>query len=281
MGRIRGRWAWIVAALVAASPAQANHRAREDPSEPIFTQRAFVERNLELDLGPTLEGDGTAGLETTLGATWVFDRRFQLGLDLPIVARFPEDAPSVGGLGDVGISGQLLLCCREDRGWRFLSVRAAISPPTGDRARDLDGTGGFSFSLLAGNGFTVVRALEDLGVQAQLSYAQQIRPDDEARERGRPDVREKELIWNLAFTQPLAGGRLTPVFEVLGTSVVDAAHPGDEGTRVELGVGFWTAPFPDDSFWSALSLAAGWRFPVTGRRDGRGAGLLIAEWAFD
>lgn len=284
----RARGALLLAAslLLLGRDAAANHIAREDPSEPIFTQRAFVERNLELDVGLTRE-DGDAGetLETTVAGTWVFARRWQLGLEIPTLTRFPPTGPAVAGLGDVAPSLQVLLCCEERMGWRFLSVRAEAEAPTGDRRRDLDGTGSFMFSLLAGNGFTVVRALQDLGVQVQLAYTQEIRLSDEERETaadlGRSRVREKAVLWNVALTQPLFGGRLTPVLELLGSTVVDAVDPGDEGTRVQVGAGFWTAPFADDGVLSALSLAAGWRFPVTGQRDDRGAGLLIAEWAFD
>lgn len=37
--------------LVGPLDAPARHRARLDPSEPIFTQRSFVEKNIELDTG--------------------------------------------------------------------------------------------------------------------------------------------------------------------------------------------------------------------------------------
>ena len=37
----------ILLSLILAAPAGAEHLAREDPPEPIFTQRAFIENDLE------------------------------------------------------------------------------------------------------------------------------------------------------------------------------------------------------------------------------------------
>jgi hypothetical protein len=280
-------WPAIACALVLAAPARtsARHIAREDPSEPIFTQRSFIERNLELDFGVGRDVGDATELTTTLGATWVFARRVQLGLEVPGTVRVPHDGATQAALNDVTFSTQVLLCCQMPSGWRFLSVRADVAAPTGDRSHSIGGTGEVRASLLAGNGFTVVRSLEDLGVQVELAWAREIRlSDDEratARRLGRPERRAQDVVWNLALTQPLLGRRLTPVLELLGTTTVAAVDPADEGTAVALGVGAWTAPFPDDSVLSALSLAVGWRAPVTSRRDDDGAALVIAEWAFD
>ncbi len=273
--------------VVLAVPARtcASHIAREDPSEPIFAQRSFIERNVELDLGVVRNADDATALTTTLGATWVFARRVQLGLEVPGTARFPHAGASQAALDDVTVSTQLLLCCQMPSGWRFLSLRADVAAPTGDRSRGIGGTGETSVSLLAGNGFTVVRSLEDLGVQVELAWARELRLSDAerktARRLGWPERRAQDVVWNLALTQPLLGRRLTPVLELLGTTTVAAVDSGDEGTAVALGVGLWTAPFPDDSVLSPLSLAVGWRAPVTSRRDDDGAALVIAEWAFD
>lgn len=244
-----------------------------------------MERNLELDVG-VVGGDGGDDLqETSLGGTWVFWRRLQLGVELPYDVVLPEQGRARAGLSDVGFSTQVLLCCDERLGWRFVSLRGEVAAPTGNLRRGTGGNGAFGFSLLAGNGFTTREDWEDLGVQVQLGYAQEIAPDDDERDAARfsgmPNVREKDLVFNVAFTQPLFGRRLTPVVEILGTSVLDAVDPGAEGIRVELGVGFWAAPFADASPLSAASFALGWRWPVTDRRESRGAALAIFEWAFD
>jgi hypothetical protein len=270
---------------VAAESAQANHVAREDPPEPIFTQRSFLERNVELDLGVAHDVDDANVQETTVAASWVFAKRFQLGVELPYAVVMPESGSARSAFSDMSVSTQVLLCCEEKFGWRFLSVRAEVDPPTGDLARGIGGNGGFSFSLLGGKAFTVVESLEDLGVQVELAYGQEIGLTDDENESaarlGRPHIRGKQVDWNVAVTQPFFGNRLTPVVELLGTSVVDAVDPHDEGTEVDLSVGVWIAPFADDSRFSAISVGAGWRLPVTGRREADGQGLMIFEWTFD
>lgn len=223
--------------------------------------------------------------ETTLGGTWVFARRVQVGLEIPWDVVMPHDAASTAGLSDVGFSTQVLLCCERATGFTFVSVRGEVGAPTGDPGRDLGGSGAFSFSLLAGHGVTVVESQQDLGVQVQLGYDQEIRPTRDEREeadaRGSPRVREKQLVWNTAFTWPLLDRRVTPVFEVLGTTTLDAVDRGEEGSSVALGVGVWLAPFADDGPLSPVTFAAGWRWPVGGRRDSDGEALLILEWTFD
>ena len=102
-----------------------------------------------------------------------------------------------------------------------------------------------------------------------------------AEQLGIPPTREKDFVWNLAFTQTYADGRLRPDVELLGTTVVDALQSDDEGTSVELAVGGWTAPFADDHWGAPLSFGVGYRWPLTHFRDALGAGLLIVEWAFD
>jgi len=277
----------VILGLLLAAPATtlAGHIAREDPAEPIFTERSFIERNAEVDIGVDRHVDNANVLTTTVAGTWVFARRVQVGLDVPFAVRFPEDAPTRGGLDDIAFSTQVLVCCQEPTGYRYFSLRGEVDAPSGDRSRDIGGTGATSLSLLAGNGFTVVRSLEDLGVTVELTWSREIRLSDGERATAQqlvlPARHEQELAWNLAVMQPLLGRRLTPVLELLGTTTVAAVAPADEGTAVELAVGCWTAPFPDDSPLSALTLAAGWRFPVTGRRADDGAALIIAEWTFN
>jgi hypothetical protein len=270
-------------AIAIAGPAAARHVAREDPSEPIFTERAFIERNVELDVGGVFGGDANE-LDLTLGATWTWADRFQLGIEIPGAVRFPEHAPTEAAFGDVGVSGQLVLCCDEASGFTFVSVRAELAAPTGDRAKAIGGTGGFGFALLGAYGLTVVEAWEDLGIQVELAYEQEIRPSDEEREaasaRGRGVGTEKSLLWNVAVTQPFFGRRVTPVFEMLGTTTLDSVVPGEQGSGVELGVGVWLAPF-DRGPLSPASFAAGYRFPVTQHSGDDGTALLIFEWSFD
>jgi hypothetical protein len=274
---------FLGALMAVPSAAAAHHRARVDPSEPIFTQRPFIEKDLELDVGWEKQ-KGSDGIELSPGVTWVFAKRLELGLEIPVGLQIPDQGATVGSLGDVAAAAQVLLCCQSNWLLDYFSLRADVEAPTGSRSKDIGGTGSWSVSLLPGRLFTVLQELPDLFVQAELTYAQEIRPaNDEketAAELGLPKTREKELDWNLAFVQPYLGGRLRPVFEVLGTSIVDAVTSGDEGTIVELAAGLWAAPFPDESRLSPLSLGMGWKWPVTRRKESQVTGLFVVEWSF-
>jgi len=260
----------------------AHHRARLDPGEPIFTQRSFVEKNIELDVGWTGQADGQE-VALSAAAGWVFARRLEIDVEIPTGLQIPDDGATTGSLDDVAAGVQLLVCCAPEQILDYLSLRLDVGAPTGSRAKDIGGTGSWQVSLLPGRLQTLLPQLPDLLVQAQLAYAEQLRPDAGseaiAASLGREAVRQKQVLWNLAFTQPVAGGRVRPVLEMLGTSIVDA-EPGGTGTSVELAAGFWLVPFADEHPLSALSLALGWRWPATRFKQEQASGLFIAEWSF-
>lgn len=265
----------VVASLVPTETV-ARHRARLDPTEPVFTRRAFVQKDVELDVA-VVDGadDDTVTFHT--GAAWAFQDRYELSLDLPWIVRVPESGPTVGGLGDVAVGTQLQLCCEPDGPLDFFSIAAEVDTPTGDRARGLDGDGAWKVSLLPARDVTVLASLPDLTLSGELAFARAIR---HAAGDGRGPL-HAEVDWNLALAQQYVGGRVRPVLEMLGTSVVQAPHRSDVGTEVDLAVGLWTVPFADTHALSALSVALGWRFPVTGRHDDDGEALLIFDWGFD
>ncbi|MEE2679309.1 MAG: hypothetical protein VX546_12075 [Myxococcota bacterium] len=270
--------------LALAGSASANHLAREDPPEPIFTQRAFIENDIEtaIDWG---RGSGTQDIEIGAGITWIVHPRFQFGAEFPLGIAIPDKGSTRADLSDINFSGKLLLCCEEPTGYTFAAARVDVSPPTGNRDRDIGGTGSFGFSIDLGYGLTVVEALQDLSIQFQASYFQQMRLSSDqletAESLGLSKTREKRVLWNLAFVQPLFGGRFSPSFEILGTSVVDAVQSSDEGSSLELAAGFWVVPFDDDHPLSNLSIGLGGRVPVTNRRDEEGGATLIFEFAFE
>ena len=275
---------WMLFGLALAAPSAAEHLAREDPPEPIFTQRAFIENNIEtgIDWG---RGFGTQELEIGLGTTWVFFERLQLGAEVPLGITIPDEGSSHADLADIDLSAKWVFCCDEPTGYTLAAVRVDVSPPTGDRDRDIGGTGSFGFSLDLGYGVTVSESLQDLSVQFQVSYFQQMRLSSDqlesARSLGLSKTLEKQVLFNLAFVQPLFGGRFSPSFEILGTSVVDGLQSSDQGTSLELALGFWLAPFDADHALSNLSVGLGGRVPVTNRREDQGGATLIFEWAFD
>lgn len=273
-----------VVAIVLAEPARARHRARTDPAEPIFTQRPFIEKDLELDVGWE-RASGSHLVQPVLGNTWVFWNRLETTVEIPFGVRIPDDGPAEGDLSDVGFGVQLLLCCKPGKLLDYLSIRADVEAPTGNRAHDVGGTGSFAFSLLPGRLVTVIESLPDVFIQIQLAYAQDIRASagdiETAARLGRPVVRGKDFIWNLAFAQTYLDGRIRPVAELLGTTVLDAVAPDDEGTIVELAAGLWVAPFYDEHWLAPVSMGVGYRWPVTSRHDTLMGALFIVEWAFD
>jgi hypothetical protein len=282
---IRGIVVLLSALLVSVPPAAARHRARLDPAEPIFTQRPFIEKDLELDLGWARDA-GSDAVEPTLGNTWVFRKWIETTLELPFAVLVPRaDGAVVGGLSDVTLGLQLLLCCRPGQLLDYFSLRADVDAPTGSRSKNIGGTGGITVSVLPGRLVTILPSLPDLFLQVQLAYTQEIRPTSDAlattARRGGHATRAKAVLWNVAGTQSYLAGRVRPVIELLGTSVVDAVDPEDQGAIVELAAGLWLAPFPDVHWLAPVSLGVGYRWPVTSLHDDLMAALLILEWAFE
>src|SRR5262245_7563016 len=85
----------LAASALQPACAWGRHLARGDPTEPIFTQRAFVEKNVELDSGWD-RVPGSDGVELAPGVSWVFWKRLELDLEMPIGLAIPEHGPTVG-----------------------------------------------------------------------------------------------------------------------------------------------------------------------------------------
>lgn len=274
----------LVLMSVFAPDCFASHLSREDPVEPIFTERAFIENNIEMDVNIENGFDGT-NLELSPGITWVFWDRFQFGMEIPYGINFQDAGETQSNISDLGLSAKVLLCCDTEKGYRFIALRSDVEIPSGSRSKEIGGEGSFGFSLLGGYGLTVLQSLPDLTLQIELHYEQQLRlsQDQEVLSAvsGLGDTRQKQFDWNIAFAQQLAGGRFNPVFEILGTTVVDAQQAEDEGTMVALSVGSWVVPFPDYHLLDNFSIGFGWQWPVTDRRENEGQGLVIFELAFD
>src|SRR5262249_32293561 len=120
--------------------AWSRHLARTDPTEPIFTQRSFVEKDIELT-STWVRAPGSNSGELAPGVTWVFAKRLELELELPVDVRIPDHGSTVSGLGDMGLGAQVLLCCAPDGPLDYFSIRADVGPPTGSLEKDLGGTG--------------------------------------------------------------------------------------------------------------------------------------------
>ena len=141
---------WIL--LLLAGAASAEHLAREDPPEPIFTQRAFIENDLEtaIDWG---RGFGTQDIEIGAGITWIVYDGVQFGAEIPLGIVIPDKGTAQADLSDIDFSAKWLFCCEEPTGYTFAAARIDVSPPTGNRKRDIGGTGSFGFSVVRMEGY--------------------------------------------------------------------------------------------------------------------------------
>lgn len=270
--------------LLLAAPTSARRVARRDPIEPLLTTPAFLDQSVEFGVQWSKDRDSHE-VEVAAGIEWIFWDRLELSLEFPIGINVPDQGATVADLSDVGFGTQVLLCCATHKPVDYLSVRAAVETPTGDRTKGIGGDGSWEVSLLPGRYFTVTDRLADVLAQLELGYAQQIRLDganlETARALGLATTLQKEFLWNFAVAQPYFGGVVQPVFEILGTTVVDALQDDDEGTIVELSAGFWLAPHAPEHFLSALSFGLGVTLPVTSLEQDQSVVVFVVEWALD
>jgi len=279
--------ALVVVSLVLVFPpasAEAKRAARHDPTEPLRTTPAFLDQSVELGVEWSRQADGDQ-IEIAPGLEWIFWDRLELSAEIPTGISVPARGSTVGDLGDVGLGAQVLLCCSNAHPIAYLSLRGEVDAPTGDRSKGIGGDGSWGVAVLPGLYFSIADQLPDVLLQMELGYEQQIRLDADglelARERGVDKTRRKDVIWNIAFAHSWWDGLIQPVFEILGTSTVDAIDRDDEGTVVELSAGFWFAPHPREHWLSALSYAIGGSFPVTSDYEDQSVVVFIIEWALD
>jgi hypothetical protein len=270
----------VIGMLLFATPASAR-TGRFEPIEPLFTERAFLDHSAELGTEWSKESDSDE-IEVAAGLEWIVWKSLEIGVEIPLGISVPDHGSTEADLSDIEFAAQLLVCCDTGQILDFLSVRAAVDAPTGDRSKGIGGDGAWEVSLLPGRYFTIVEQLPDLLAQLQLGYTEQIRLDDDERETasemGLSETREKAFLWNVAFAQAYFDGLFKPVFEVLGTTIVDALVDDDEGTIVEIGWGFWLAPHPEEQWLSALSYRIGYKLPVTSRKEDQSVLVFVLEW---
>ena len=270
----------MLALLLSAAPATAEGEPYE-PIEPLFTERAFLDHAIELGAQWSDESDGNA-VEVAAALEYIVWKRLEVDVEVPVGINIPNHGDTEADLSDIDFAVQALLCCDNGTILDFFSIRASVAAPTGNRSKGIGGDGSWEISVLPGRYFTIVPQLPALLTQLQLSYTQEIRLDDEERETasefGLSKSREKSFLWNLAFAQPYFDGLLKPVFEILGTTIVDDVSDDDEGTIVELGGGLWLAPHAESRWLRSLSYRIGFKWPATSRKEDHAVGVFVLEW---
>ena len=266
----------VLAALV--SPAWAESDA-EIP-EPFFMEKAAVETEVELEFG--FDDKKTEDeYEIELGGAAVLFDRFQVGASIPIGIRNPDEGSTQSAVGDVEFSTKYQFLDVSGDGLNF-SLAGSVALPTGNRDKEIGGTGEWGVFALAGTTIETGKDLANLGVHVRFGYEQAIRLSNEEKETaealGVGRVREKELVWGGAIVTSLFDGRVVPTFEVLGRTILDAVDPDEEGTIVELGGGFWLRPFAE---LETLALGVAVKGPVTDRRKSDFSALFVVKYEFD
>ena len=198
--------------------------------------------------------------------------------------RKPDEGSSERNIGDIEFSAKYQFLKAETDGLNF-SLAADVAAPTGDRDKEIGGTGEWGVSALAGTLIDTGENFPDIGLHFELGYQQQMRLSNEQKEAAEElevdTIRQKEMVWNAALNLPLLDGRLTPSFEVLGTTVLEAVDPSEEGTVVELGGGFWVNPFAEDDALGPLSLGLAAKAPITDRRESDFSAMLVVKYEFE
>jgi len=266
-----------------AGPSYGDHLGRLERAEPFFTEKAFLEKELEFNVGID-NGKNERSVGLGIVADWIFLDRLQLGFEVPFVIRDPDNQKSVSAFSDIGLSSTVLFCCTRANSPYFLSLTGGILLPTGDDDKGIGGTGEWSFSLNSAYFFTFGPDIGVWGIQLQLAYAQQLKLSDDQKSIANmfniDKKRTKDLIWNAALSQQYFNGKFTPVFEILGTTTVDSMQSEEEGTILELGIGFWVSPFSDTSLLNAVNLGAAAKFPVTELEETSSSFLFVTTYGF-
>jgi hypothetical protein len=283
---MRGRTAAFIAAALGAAFIASSALADEgkdklELGEPFFSEKPAVER--EIEFGAKLDGfNKKRTLEFSAGLSWTFTEDWQVGVEVP----FGVVLPTNGGkdrysLSDVEFSTKYVLLRSVD-GDFLLSLAGDVAPPTGSRSKGIGGTGEWGVSLLASTGIPLGDGLV-LGLFGQVGYESQIRVSRDAREEAEEmeigPRREKEFVFRAAATLPLADGKFVPTFEVIGTRILDATNPAEQGTIVEIGGGFWWSPFEGDLEGLSIGVAA--KGPVTSRKEGNYTILFVAKFELE
>ncbi len=269
------------AAIIASSAMAGEGKEKPELGEPFFSGKPSVER--EVEFGAMLEGfNKKRTLEFSAGLSWTFTEDWQVGVEVPFGVVLPTNGDKDRyGLSDVEFSTKYVLLRSVD-GDFLLSLAGDIAPPTGSRSKDIGGTGEWGVSLLSSAGIPLGDGLV-LGLFGEIGYGQQIRVSRDAREEAEEmeigPTREKEFIFRAAATLPLADGKFVPTLELIGTRILDATNPAEQGTIVEIGGGFWWSPFKGDLEGLTIGIAA--KGPVTNRREGNYSVLFVAKFELE
>lgn len=281
-GNIRYAIAVAAVAVMVSSQLAVAAEGVEFP-DTLFTAKSFVSTEVATEFG---FDNLSAGNEFEIGfdASKVFFDRLGIGVDVPIGINDPDVGKTVANLGDVGFSAQYQLAQAATDGFNF-SLAGTVSAPTGSRKKDIGGTGDWGVFALAGVAVPLGEGMPQLFVQTQLGYEQQIRLSNEQLETaetlGVGNIRDKAVIWRLAFSLPLLNGRLIPTFEILGRTAVDAVASADEGTTLELGGGIWWNRVFAETSWEPVSIGVAAKGPITKRREADFSTLLVVKYEFD
>ena len=136
-------------------PLNSEELTHQEPIEPIFTDRDFIENEIGMEAGIE-DGDGEIDLEFEAGFSWVVWQQLELTFEVPYGISFQQGERTRSNIGDIELTAKVLLCCETEGGTTFFSLRGNVALPTGNRSKEIDGEGLFGFALLGGYGFPLI-----------------------------------------------------------------------------------------------------------------------------
>lgn len=274
----------FVAALLLIAPAMAVAHEDEGLAEPLFFVSPLPDTEFEIE-NSYAHKDTENENELSFGGKVTFFDRFELGIEAPYVFRDPNQGASQDDFGDVAFSGKLLLYrAKEDR--FVLSVGGEYGAPTGNKSKEIDGTGHWSVFAVAGSAIPVGHGLPDFGLQATVGWEQDTGVSQEAletaEELGVPVRREKSFVWGIGVNTKLFDGRFVPSIELLQKRITRTTDPAEEGTITELGGGFWYVPFfEQQNRLAPITIGIAGKGPISNHQDANYTLKAMLKYEFE
>ena len=274
----------LVAGLLLTAPATVLAHEDEGLAEPLFFVSSLPSTEFEIE-NSYEHKDSENENELSFGASFALLDRLGLKIEVPYVFRDPNQGASQDDFGDIAVSGKLLLYRAKDDRIVF-SIGGGYAAPTGNKSKEIDGTGHWSTFAAAGSAIPIGHGLPDLGLQVMAGWEQDIGISQEALEKAEelevPIKREKSFVWGIGVNMKLFDGRFVPGVELLQKRIARTTAPADKGTITELGAGFWYLPFLEkENSLSPLPIGIAGKGPVSNHQDANYTLMAVLKYEFE
>jgi hypothetical protein len=164
------RSASLIAAILSAVvfPAFVPHAMAQDVEQPIIelfdplvTRNPTPERELELNVEYE-KGDEGKEVEVEIELSWRFADRVEASIEVPVLFLMPREGSDESGLGDITLSGKVLVFQSIDQP-ALVTVGLELGLPTGSDSRGLGGSFSVTPYVAAGVGLGPIDLIGDIG----------------------------------------------------------------------------------------------------------------------